>query len=210
MPPYPVLRTHRPSNAQPRPVIDTNGRAQAILVALETSQASGWLKASADCQTMRCAVGTGRARWILRGGCGVRRAVQRAGGAAHGKHPVHAGHARDVPIKWLVESSCILPNKPMRGRKWQARLVLRGGGGAGQVVQRQAALRTENIQAMLVTLETSQASSWLKASAACRARRGKVGSGRRGGSHVAGGVGLAPRTSHACWSRSRHPKQAAG
>ena len=58
-------------------------------------------------------------------------------------------------------------------------------------VLRQAALRTENIRSMLVTFETSQASGWLNACAYCQARRGVVGSGRRDGSRVAGGVGQA-------------------
>ena len=56
-------------------------------------------------------------------------------------------------------------------------------------VQRQGALRTRNIWSILVTLETSQASGWLKPFAFCRARRGVVGSERRDGYCVAGGVG---------------------
>ena len=58
-------------------------------------------------------------------------------------------------------------------------------------VQRQVALRTRNIWSILVTLETSQASGWLKAFAYYQARQGAVGSGRRDASCVAGGVGRA-------------------
>ena len=64
-------------------------------------------------------------------------------------------------------------------------------GGFGQVMQRQAALRTENILSILVTLKTFHASGWSKACADCQARRGTVGSGRRDGACVAGGFGQA-------------------
>ena len=60
-----------------------------------------------------------------------------------------------------------------------------------RVAQKQAALRTLNIRSMVVTLETSQESGWLKVRADCQAMRGVVGSGRRDGSCVARGVGRA-------------------
>ena len=100
-------------------------------------------------------------RWRRAGGA-------EAGGAAHMEHLVHAGHGRDVPSKRLVESVCVLPGKVSRGGKWEARWILRGGG-VGQAVQRQAALRTWNIWSMLVTVETSQASGWLNRDACCQA-----------------------------------------
>ena len=52
---------------------------------------------------------------------------KRCRGAAHLEHPVHAGHARDVPKKRLVERSCRLPGEARHGGKWEARLILRGG-----------------------------------------------------------------------------------
>ena len=94
------------------------------------------------------------------------------------EHRMHVGHARDVPSERLIESLCILPGEAMRGGMWEARWILHGGYSVRQVVQRQVALRTWNIPLMLVTLETSQASGWLKAFADCRARQGVARSGR--------------------------------
>ena len=85
-------------------------------------------------------------------------------GAAHIEHVVHAGHARDVPSKRLVEHDCILPGKARRGGKWEARWILPRGG-VRQAVR--VALRTLNIWFVLLTLETSQASGWLKSFAPC-------------------------------------------
>ena len=72
---------------------------------------------------------------------------------------------------------------------WEARGEIDfsiGRCGVGQAVWRQAALLTVNMLFMLVTLETSQASCWLKSFAYCRARRGAVGSGMRDKPSVAG------------------------
>ena len=55
-------------------------------------------------------VGGGRGGWRRASG-------PELGGAAHKKHPVHAGHARDVPIERLIESLCILPGEARRGGK---------------------------------------------------------------------------------------------
>ena len=61
--------------------------------------------------------GMWEARWILRD---VWRRASGAEpelrGAAHSKHPVHAGHARDVPSERLVESGCRLTGKVGCGR----------------------------------------------------------------------------------------------
>ena len=90
-----------------------------ILVTLETSQASSWLKACADCQAKARHCGKWEARWILRGGW-LRASDAEAGGAAHGEHPVHAGYSRDFPSERLVESACRLPGEARRDGKWEA------------------------------------------------------------------------------------------
>ena len=71
-------------------------------------------------------------------------------GAAHFEHLVHAGHARDVPSKRLIEAIAtpiiILPGR--------GEALWIGGGKEG--LETMALYTVENIRSMLATLDTSQ------------------------------------------------------
>ena len=79
------------------------------------------------------------------------------GGAAHSEHPVHAGHARDVPSKWLVKSVCVLPNEvDAVGKQEDDSCVALSKCMVTNMVQRQVELHTWNSWSILVTSNTSQ------------------------------------------------------
>ena len=73
-------------------------------------------------------------------------------GAAHFEHPVHAGHARDVPSKRLIEAIAT-PIESNRTLPERGEALWIGGGKEGLETM---ALYTENIRSMLATLDTSQ------------------------------------------------------
>ena len=114
---------------------------------------------------------------------------------AHMEHCVHGCDAGGVKTQRLVESIRKLPSPKGatdRGRRvWHAEVWHRGKGKSaahaacfcvaqlGSGGRRRRRKRTENIAYMVVTLEVSRLSGWLKASAACRVQRGQPTEGRR-------------------------------
>ena len=120
------------------------------------------------------------ATWILHGGW-RRASGAEAGGAAHKEHPVHAGHARDVPSKRLVESVCILPGKVSRGGKCGRPDGSCVAGGVRQVVQRGRANGTAHIEHPIHAGHARDAPSKRLVERACIL----PGEARRGGKWVA-------------------------
>jgi hypothetical protein len=126
---------------------------------------------------------------------------------AHVEHVVHGRDAGGVNAQRLVEGRRGLPSRrgghAMRGEEVRAgrRVGLWGGGGTtsgmhGEKVRlkawgpRACAKRTENMWLMVVTLEVSTLSGWLKAVAYCRVEGRACDAGGRGASREAGGPGV--------------------
>jgi len=135
----------------------------------------------------------GKARLKAFGGQGTR-----------GTHAEHLAHGRDlgrVPAERLVERRCELPSRreghAMRGevrarrpegvRWWRRKRHARGEGPTEGVRVRARAGRTSNMPRMVVTLEVSRLSGWLKACTFCRVE----GRGMRCGARCAPGGGRA-------------------
>ena len=118
-----------------------------MVVTLEVSKLSGWLKADANCGVEGRACDAGGERCEPEGGraCGVVAARQ------------EACTGRDSQKAWGP---------------------------------RARAERTPNMANMVVTLEGSKLSGWLKADACCRVEGGHAMRGGRGASRVAGGAGV--------------------
>ena len=106
---------------------------------------------------------------------------QGAQGAAHVKHPFHAPDAGGVPVQGLVEGSRALPRvastghtvrrEPQAGRREAACDTGACSRRAGErardcrLVAGRGEQRTKNMEVMLLTLEVSRLSGWLKAAA---------------------------------------------
>jgi len=170
-----------------------------MVVTLEVSKLSGWLKADACCRVERRAfdaggreVRAGRREGLWCGG-GTQAACtwmwpdSRLGGmrGAHLEHEAHGRDAGGVEAQRLVEGRRGLPSRrerahAMRGGEVRAGRRERGHGAAATACTlgarlkawgpRARAERTSNIWLMVVTLEVSKLSGWLKADADCRVK----------------------------------------
>jgi hypothetical protein len=139
----------------------------------------------------RCEPGGGRACmvWWRHDTRGMHRARLKAGGqegtrGAHLEHGVHVRDAGGVKAQRLVEGRRALPSRRegMRCGEGEVRAGRREGlwrGGGTQEActgkarlkawgPRASAERTQNMRTMVVTLEVSKLSGWLKADATCR------------------------------------------
>ena len=131
--------------------------------------------------------------WAVAQAAGRPRTVEAEGaGHARGAHPKHPRHVCDagrVEAQRLVERRRLLPiRKGQHRRRGNMRASRRKGRAGGVVASsregptmevegRARAERTENIDAMLVTLDVSRLSGWLNAFANCRVERGSIGGG---------------------------------
>ena len=179
-----------------------------MVVTLEVSKLSGWLKAGAYCRVEgrgTCEAGRGAGREA--GGCGPAAAHARGkarlkavgGQGTRGAHLEHVAHVRDlggVKAQRLVERRRVLPSRREghirsgAGLRAGRREVggLEGGGGASgmhgerpdsRLLGARARVgRTWNICFMVMTLEVSKLSGWLKALATCRINRMACGAVR--------------------------------
>jgi hypothetical protein len=152
-----------------------------MVVTLEVSKLSGWLKAYAACRVEReehaiwGEVRAGR-RWVVarrKRVCARRRSDSRLGGqgtrGAHGEHALHVRDLGGVKAHRLAEGRRALPSQK-GGMRYGARCKAGrrgawGGGGASGVHgegpnqglgARARAERTWNMRSMAVTLEVSQ------------------------------------------------------
>ena len=127
---------------------------------------------------------------------------------AHVEHGAHGCDAGGVKAQRLVEGRRVLPSRregmlrcggerwePGGGRAWGVMAAhKRHARGTGPIqglgAKGTRGERTWNMAYMVVTLEVSKLSGWLKADASCRVGGRACDAGGRGGSREAGGPGV--------------------
>jgi len=146
---------------EPRARAERTRNISNMVVTLEVSKLSGWLKADADCRVKRRACDAGE-----------RGASREAGGPVVWWRHTRGMHGEDGPTQGL----------------WGPRAC---------------AERTKNMKLMVVTLEVSKLSGWLRADASCRVEGRACDAGGRGASREVGGPVGGGGTQEACTGKAQ-------